>query len=145
MVLARTYPVSLLLPFWHHREAGLEPGIEAAFERVNIFETVVQQYPCRTGTGGLFMSCAVGDYRAVAGQFVQVPFQFAEMKAPRPRQLYVRFSPIVMVSCIDKQYRLPFVHLFFYFVNAYPLQSCQTLGLRFLLFIKKYRLIPVIS
>jgi hypothetical protein len=112
-VLARTYPVSPLSSFWHHREASLEPGIEAAFERVHIFKTVVQQYLCSTGTGCLFMSRAIGDYQAIAGQLVQVPFQLAEMKAPRPWQLNIRFSPIVRVSRVDKQYRLAFVHPFF--------------------------------
>jgi hypothetical protein len=91
---------------------GVDPGIEAAFQGVNIGETVVKKYLRRPGAGRFFMSGTIGDDEAVVGQLTEALLQLAVVDTPGPRYLYIRSAPVVRVSRVNKENRFALVESF---------------------------------
>jgi hypothetical protein len=98
--------------FFLQRIAGVNPGIEAALEGIDVLEAVVPEYLRRPGARGFLVSGAIGDNEAVAGYLVEVRHQFAVVDAPGPRYHYIRRPPVVHVPGIDKENRLAGVKSF---------------------------------
>jgi hypothetical protein len=66
-----------------NRITGIFPGSEAAQDRGDVFETIVEQDPRRTGAGMLVKSGAVGDDPLVGIQFGQAGWDIRQGKAQR--------------------------------------------------------------